>query len=119
LTINAYYNGGEMLSQMEMNRGTRGQLAGKDASGAYSRYAPEANAVTLEKLLDVPKWSAQKWSKNAQLIARIPEDKLRAKVAEIRSKHDEWLTLSAILGYARNLQGRDLYPPEPPAIPSR
>ncbi len=76
LTINAYHELGEMLAGME-----------KDKGGYAPAYAGDtvSPASTLEDLLDMPKWSARQLSKHAQLVARIPEDKLRSKIAEIRT----------------------------------
>jgi hypothetical protein len=65
LTINAYHELGEMLGEVDKNRGA----AAKRADTVSARLD------TLKDLLDMPKWSAQQLSKHAQLVARIPEDR--------------------------------------------
>lgn len=58
-----------MLQEMEKAKGTRGQLDGRDISGAYRMEAPEEEVPTYAEM-DITYKNAHHW----QTIAAMPQE---------------------------------------------
>jgi hypothetical protein len=81
IEIRAEIKLGEILAVMEKNKGTEGQLRGKDSSGDTIRVSPEAITPTLEEIGVSLKLSAE-----SQALALLPAEKKEKVVKGETSK---------------------------------
>jgi N6-adenosine-specific RNA methylase IME4 len=102
---------GEWLAEREPNRGTQGQLAGRDGSGSPTVRPPEPSSAT-ETLnqLGVSKSQSSRW----QRIADVPEDKFEAYLSECRERGDEITSKGAAVLAARGRQHEPVATPDLP-----
>ena len=52
---------GELLAEMQKNKGTRGQLHGRDSSGGRMKTPPEDNATPTLSDLNITKTQSSRW----------------------------------------------------------
>jgi phage N-6-adenine-methyltransferase len=74
---------GRLLAESEKNKGTRGQLNGRDSSGNYQKESPEEQPPKLADLGITPKESHV-----FQQIAKIPDEKFEAFITEKKTAVD-------------------------------
>lgn len=98
--MDARRKGGALLAEAELDKGTRGNFVGRDASGGYTTKPPESNAPKLGRDGMPTRYESMVW----QVLSRIPEEKYETKVAEIRTDPKGELTTAALYKYGRNLE---------------
>jgi len=84
IRMRAEIRAGELLAEMEKNKGTRGQLHGRDSSGSRITTPPENNAAPTLSDLSITKTQSSRWQKLAALSeseqdSRIERAKQRAE----------------------------------------
>ena len=90
IKLRAERKAGELLGEMGKNKGTQGQLNGRDSSGGFTMKPPEENISTLSKMgLD------KNDSFRFQLIASLPVSDFEAEIATTVARNQE-LTTSRI-----------------------
>src|SRR5262249_49915918 len=90
IRMRAEIRAGELLAEMEMNRGTRGQLHGRDSSGGRMKTPPEDANLTLSDL-SITKTQSSRWQK----LAALSEGEQEAKIERAKQKAEAVLDPSA------------------------
>lgn len=91
---------GRLLAESEKNKGTRGQLNGRDSSGNYQKESPEDQPPKLADLGITPKESHV-----FQQIAKIPDEKFEAFIEEKKSAVDKAVAELTTAGALRLAKG--------------
>jgi hypothetical protein len=73
---------GELLIEIEKNRGTRGQLQGKESSGGRIALPPESVAIPTLAQLGVTKTQSSRW----QQLAKLPAADFKKRVDVAKGK---------------------------------
>src|SRR5262249_13688963 len=81
---------GELLAEMEKNKGSRGQLHGRDSSGGRMRTPPEDANPTLSDL-SITKTQSSRWQK----LAALSEGEQEAKIERAKQQAEAVLDPSA------------------------
>ncbi len=92
--IHTQISGGELLLEMPTHPGTRGQLVGRDVSGAVATTAPETDVSKLGEDGMPSQYESKTWKR----LASANRDTIQAKIDEIRAAGYE-LSTAAILKY--------------------
>lgn len=95
IKIRAEYKAGQLLREMEKNKGAKGQLRGKDSSGGHTMLPPEDNTPKLSDL-GVSKNESSRWQMLATIPAEDFEEKLRDERVAVRE-----LTTNGMLRQAK------------------
>jgi len=81
---------GELLAEMQKNKGTRGQLHGRDSSGGRMKTPPEDATPTLSDL-SITKTQSSRWQK----LAALSESEQEAKIEHAKQRAEAVLDPSA------------------------
>ena len=98
IRLRAERKAGVILKDMPKNKGTRGQLNGRDSSGPISEEVPEDNTPTLDDL-----GISYKESSQFQAIADIPEEEFETEIAKTKNTQKE-LTTRQLLKLAKEIE---------------
>jgi len=102
IKLRAERRAGELLREQERNRGTQGQLVGRDSSGGSIVRPPEKAALKLSDL-GINKSQSSRWQK----IAKVPERAFEGYIEERKTGHEELTTAGLIrISEARERQER-------------
>jgi hypothetical protein len=91
IRMRAEIRAGELLAEMEKNKGTRGQLHGRDASGGRMKTPPEDNATPTLSDLSITKTQSSRWQK----LAALSESEQDAKIEHAKQRAEAVLDPSA------------------------